>query len=208
VSRTRSKIMTSPFAVLLAIAGVVAGGTSASASTPSVHAHPHAVICSPASGTVLTSKATSDKGAWIATSLSSAYVAGPGTIARTVSASTTVSTQVSASFAIKESLLFASAEETYGIQLGASLTHSATWSYSLNVPSGHTDKAQQYHAGYELGVKQTYVGSSAQHCAAQTETSATGDFFPTTATADSSYCFATISYNNPPPMVGKCINRP
>lgn len=192
---------------------VATGGTPASASTlsasPVPSNSPNAVVCNPAPGTILSSTATSNTEAWIASNVSSSYVAGPGAITRSYSATSTVSSQVSASFALSESLLFASAKQTYGVTLGASLAHAATWSYTLNVASGHTDKVQQYHQGYEIGIKQTYVGAPGQLCAAQTETSGTGNYFPAISTADSSYCYALISYNNPPPEVGSgCYSKP
>lgn len=200
-------MLTGSAAVLLTIVGVAAGSASASAST-SVN-RPNAVICSPSTGTILTSKATSNTEAWIATNLSSAYISGPGTISRSYSATSTVSAQVSASFQVGESLLFASAKETYGVTVGASLAHAATWTYTLSVASGHTDKVQQYHQGYELGIKQTYVGSPGQHCAAETETSLTGNYFPSLSTAESSYCYALTKSNSVPPETGSgCYSKP
>jgi hypothetical protein len=95
----------------------------------------------------LTSKATSNTEAWIPTSVSSSYVGGPGQIQRTISEQSTATAQVSASFSLNESLLFASADETYGVQISKSVAHTATWQYTVNVSAGHTDKAQQFHQG-------------------------------------------------------------
>jgi hypothetical protein len=169
------------------MASVAAGAVPAFADTSSDTSTPDAVVCDPASGTVLTSKAVAATEAWLPTSLSSSYEAGPAVISRTVSSTSTVSTQLSASFKIKEGFLFVSAEETYGITVGSSVAHTSQWTYAATVKAGYTDKVQQYHLGYEIGIRQTYVGAPGQHCQTQTETSLTGNFFPVVNTADDTY---------------------
>jgi len=152
--------------------------------------------CGTGAGTVLSATATSAATAWLPTSVSSSFVAGPGTITRTVSADSTVGATVSASFEVDESLLFASAKETYGVAVSGSLSHSASWSYSINIPSSVTAKVQQYHEGDEIGIKQTYE-TGGTVCGTATETSSSGNYFPWSSSADDTYCYAGTTSQKP-----------
>jgi hypothetical protein len=195
----------------LALAATLAGASPVLAasvsSAPSRTASP-AIGCNPPAGTILSAKATSDHTAWEPTSISSSFLAGPGTITKTVSATSTVGASISASFAISESLLFASAKETYGVTLSGSLSHSSSWSYSKSIPSGVTAKVQQYHQASELGIKEVVVTSTASKpCGTTTKTKASGNFFPHSSTADDTYCYGATIYKNPGVQVrSRCVN--
>jgi hypothetical protein len=211
LSRTKPTLRARRFAAVSATALVavclvplspaLANAGSKSAMTPT------ALICDPAPGTVLTSKPTSLQPAEQPTSISSSFIAGPGTITRTLAATSTVTATVTASFSVNESLLFLSAKQTYGVSLAGSLAHAATWSYALNVPAGYTDKVQQFHAASVMGITQTYMGFPAQSCAVLTESTTSHNYFPSSDTSDSSYCYALTHYTSPPPQISSsCTN--
>lgn len=191
---------------------------AASASAPPAFASPlvagvraeagGGIRCDPPVTTIISAKATSNTGAWLPTSISSSFLAGPGTISRTLTATSTVSAQISANFEVDESLLFASAKESYGVTLGGSLSHSATWSYTKTIPAGVTAKVQQYHQGSELGIKEVQETRTPKlPCTTRVLTSRTGNFFPTRSQADSTYCYAaTIHKTNNPQVANLCKN--
>ena len=186
-----------------ALAGLMCVPAAAGAA-PAAPNHP---ICDPRPGTVLSSKADGYHVAWQPTTVSSAYVAGPGTITRSYSAASQVGASVSASFSVEEGFLFASAKETYGVTVSGSLTHTATWAYSLSVPSGKTAKVQQYHQAAELGIKQVIVTQTANGCPNKTEESLTGNFFPIHSSNEDTYCYGLTTSHKPGVQVrSSCTN--
>lgn len=88
---------------------------------------------------------------------------------------------------------FASAKETYGISLSHSTTTTTTWSYSLTVPSGETAKAQVFHSGYQVGIEYLVYAS----CKWYTQTSETGNYYPSSDTSNNAYCIALVRESNP-----------
>ena len=95
--------------------------------------------------------------AWIPTTWSTSFVAGPASITRTVSISSSTQWTISASFSLDEGLIFASAKEQYGISLARTTGHSASVTYTLNVPKNKTAKMQEFHRGWEMGITQWKV---------------------------------------------------
>lgn len=126
--------------------------------------------------------------AWLPTSWSSRFIAGPASITRTSSISSTVTATISATFGVDEGLLFVSAHETYGISLASSREHSATVSYTLTVPSGKTEKMQEFKEGYELGIVQKKYNDTCTKVI--TYTSRSGNYFPVVSNSESTYCMA------------------
>jgi hypothetical protein len=214
IRRPRKAALVSASAVTCLVLTAFAGATPAFASPLAGSAagaltKPGSGIpCDPPVGAILRAKAISNTGAWLPTSISSSFLAGPGTISRTLTATSTVDAHISASFEVDESLLFASAKETYGVTLGGSLAHSAQWSYTKNIPAGVTAKVQQYHAGSELGIREVQETRTPKlPCTTRVLTSRTGNFFPARSTADSSYCYAaTIHKRNGPQVSRLCKN--
>jgi hypothetical protein len=215
VTRVTIEVRVKASGLLLALAAAAAGsiafgptsayasgqgpGTRAATTTTTLPSpSPDLPVCSPPAGTVVSSTATSDYTSWMPTNVSSSFLAGPGTISRSYSSASTVGASVSASFGVDESLLFASAKETYGLTVTGSVTHTGTWTYTETVPAGVTAKVQQYHEGAELGIKQVsevYISSS--KCGTNTQTSPSGNYFPYSSTADASYCYALTSSSSP-----------
>lgn len=134
--------------------------------------------------------------AWLPTNWSSAFVAGPADISKTVMVSSAVQWTISASFSLDEGLIFASAKEQYGISLARTTTHSKSVTYTLIVPAGKTAKMQEFHQGYEMGITQWYLKCTSQGYKEEKETSPSGNYIPVKSNADDSYCYAAVSYEN------------
>jgi|HubBroStandDraft_1064217.scaffolds.fasta_scaffold110585_2 hypothetical protein len=159
---------------------------------------PRIGYCGKPLGTILTSTPTSNTEAWLPTTVYSNYEAGPGTITYSENTTSTTGITLTASFELEESMFFASATETYGVQLTHSSSKSQTWTYALAVPSGETARLQQYHEGWEMGIKQTYVAwTAAKGCYIGVETSLTGNYFPNDSTDSGQYCWALTSSQRP-----------
>lgn len=186
-----------------AMAASAAGHPAAGhpAASPDV---PGGIRCEPNPGTVLSSRPTSIATAWIPTNWSSSFLAGPGNITRTLSIASTTTLQLSASFALDESLFFASADETYGVQWSHAVAKTYTTTYNLVVPAGKTAKMQQYHQGDEAGIKQkveAYAASHVPECYVITETSKSGNYFPLRSRADDTFCYAATVHHRASPQV-------
>lgn len=194
--------------VTASLVGLGLAGSTAVAQ-PASPAAPGHVECDPPPGTVLSAKATSDTRAWLPTSVASSYVAGPGTISRTYSSTSTVSSTVSANFEIDEGMLFASVKENFGISLTGSLSHTATWQYSLQVPKGKTAKVQQFHLGGEIGIRERIQEEKdGRTCPVKHVKSLTGNFFNSRSKADDTYCYALVTARHARPQTGKrCHNK-
>jgi hypothetical protein len=200
--RLKTRALGPALGLFLAASGLAAASPAlAAAQAP-------ALGCNPTAGTVLSAKVLSKKVVWMPTNDASIWKPGPGTISMTTSTTAEVGVSVSASFTLKESLIFASAEETYGISLSGSVSHTEAWGYSSPVPKGKTARIVVYHRGYELGIRQVVVTSTAKKpCGTKTETSLTGNFFPMGSTANANYCAVlTIHRNSPIEISAKCKN--
>ena len=155
---------------------------------------PQVLGCVPVEGTILSTKAIAYSRAWINTNVSSSYAAGPGIVTLSQTRSSSVTATISASFSFDASALFASANSSYGVSLAQTASSDSTWSYSMDVPSGKTAKVQQYHEGADVGIRTVReILLSATKCGTQTDTSSTGNFFPTASTQPDSYCYALLS---------------
>ena len=192
--------LTAPTAVL--------GVTTAAGTAQAATAVPYPQVCYPHAGTIMSSKAISIASAWKATSLTSNFLAGPGTITYTTTKTSTVGQQVSATFSLDEGLLFASVKEQYGIQLQRTHSQAGAWSYAKSVPAGQTDRLQQYHQSYEIGIKQTYMGyATGGICHVYTEISKTGNFFPAASRSNATFCWALTPYKTNRIEIGRtCRN--
>lgn len=177
-------------ALVIVVPGIVFSTGTAGAATSS----PQAQGCTPKVGTIMSSKAVSKASAWSPTNVSSAFVAGPAQITRTITKTSESSQSISASFELDEGLLFASAKETYGLTLQRSHSQSGSWTYTLIVPKGKTLRMQQYHQSWEIGVKQRYMGLLRGACHIYTERSLTGNFFPARSGAERTFCYARTPY--------------
>jgi hypothetical protein len=183
-------------ALALVIPGVVVSAGTAGAASPDPQ------VCHPAAGTVMTSKAISRISAWIPTNVSSEFIAGPAEITRSKTKTSLSGQTISANFTLDEGLLFASAQEQYGIQLQRQHSQAGTWTYTLDVPAGKTLRAQQYHQGWEVGIKQTYMGyTKAFRCHVYTEYSRSGDFFPDRHRGTVDFCWSTTPSKRSPIQV-------
>lgn len=186
---------------VLAALGTAGGSQPASASThattasPSSAPSPHPRACNPQPGTILSSKATSDDSSWLPSSVYSAFSTGPGWLIKTVTRRSTVGTTLSARFTVDESMLFASAKQSYGVSLGTSVSRSGSWAYRVWVPAHHTAKMQQWHQGWEIGIRQVYV---TDWCTRATESSTSGNFFNAASTSNNDYCYSVTVWKNPP----------
>jgi hypothetical protein len=187
-------------AVSTLVASVLCGVGPALADTGTGHpqsvspASPTLINCQPHAGTVISSKPTSIATAWIPTSWSSSFIAGPASVTRTTSIASMTGQQLSASFQVDEGLFFVSAKETYGVQLSTSTTKTYTTQYTLTVPANVTAKMQQYHQGVEAGIRQVVEAEAASHkpeCYQVAETSATGNYFPLASSADDTFRLGT-----------------
>ena len=164
--------------------------TAAAQASPSSAGSPHNQVCHPQAGTIMTSKATSRASAWSPTNLSSGFLPGPGKITWSETGTSESSQSISASFSVDEGLLFVSAHEQYGLNLERSHSQSGSWSYAKDVPKGETERLQQYHQSWELGVKQTYMGHTrAGLCHVYTEISRSGNFFPSASRSGAAFCY-------------------
>jgi hypothetical protein len=194
-SRMARKSTVAPV-VVISMMLITTWTTGAQASTSST-ASPRNQICHPKAGTIMTSKATSKKSSWSPTNLSSSYLTGPGTIHYTQTATSSSSQSISASFTLDEGLLFVSAHEQYGLNLERSHSQSAAWSYDKPVPKGRTERLQQYHQSWELGIKQTYMGHlRSGRCHVYTETSRSGNFFPSASNANVAFCYGLTPHKH------------
>jgi hypothetical protein len=147
----------------------------------------------------MTSKAISRISAWIPTNVSSSFVAGPANITRSTTKTSLTGQQISANFTLNEGLLFASVQEQYGIQLQRQHSQAGTWQYTLIVPKNKTERAQQYHQGWEIGVRQTYMGYiSGGRCHVYTEYKRSGEFFPDRHGRDVDFCWSRTPYKRSP----------
>jgi hypothetical protein len=131
--------------------------------------------------------------AWIPTSWSTSFVAGPASITRTVSISSSTQWTISASFSLDEGLIFASAKEQYGISLARTTGHSASVTYTLNVPKNKTAKMQEFHRGWEMGITQWKV-VCVHGFKLVKETSKTGNYLPVRSKAADTYCYAAVAH--------------
>jgi hypothetical protein len=189
-------------ALAIVIPGIVLSAKTATAAEPDPQ------VCHPAAGTIMTSKAISRISAWIPTNVSSEFVAGPADITRSKTKTSLSGQTISANFTLDEGLLFASAQEQYGIQLQRQHSQAGTWTYTLIVPAGKTERAQQYHQGYELGIKQTYMGyTTGERCHVYTEYSRSGNFFPDRKGGPITFCWSrTPSKRSPIQVAYTCHN--
>ncbi len=89
-------------------------------------------------------KFASGENGWRRTTVSSAYIKGPGTVSITKGRSWTVSASMTATVSAEAGVVFAKASASLGVTVGASYTGSTSFTYSLNVPKGKTQKLQQY----------------------------------------------------------------
>ncbi len=183
-------------ALVIVIPGIVLTGGAAGAAPSHGASSPAAQGCTPKVGTIMTSKAVSKVSAWSPTNVSSAFVAGPANITRTITKTSETGQQISASFELDEGLLFASAKETYGVTLQRQHSQSGAWQYTLVVPKGKTLRMQQYHQSWEIGVRQTYMGLQRGKCHVYTEKSLTGNFFPARSGAEKSFCYARTPFKS------------
>lgn len=181
----------------------------AQARSPHAAASPAAVmICHPSAGTVLSAKATSAKTAWLPTSISSSFLAGPGTISRSTTKTSSVGATISASFELDESAIFVSAKETYGISLSGSLSWSSTWQYTKSVPKGVTAKVQQYHQGSEVGIRERIEQVTNGKCGAVTHTVKYGNYFPLSSKDEDTYCYALTIHKTAGVQVrSRCVDK-
>ena len=182
-------------ALAIVIPGIVFGARTAGAD-------PNPMVCHPTAGTIMTSKAISRISAWIPTNVSSEFVAGPADITRSETKTSLTGQVLTASFTLNEGLLFASAQEQYGLQLQRQHSQSGTWTYTLIVPAGRTLRAQQYHQGWEIGIKQTYMGyTTGERCHVYTEYKRSGDFFPDRHRGPTDFCWSTTPSKRSPIQV-------
>jgi hypothetical protein len=183
-------------ALAIVIPGIVLGARTAGAASPDPQ------VCYPTVGTIMSSKAISRISAWSATNITSEFVAGPAEIERTITKTSLTGQTISASFTLDEGLLFASAHETYGIQLQRQHSQSGAWTYILDVPAGKTLRVQQYHQSWEIGIKQTYMGLNRQkRCWVYTEYSRKGNFFPDRHGNPVDFCWSTTPSKRSPIQV-------
>lgn len=171
------------FAPVLAFP-VAAGAAAAGPAVPSP--------CS-LQGKVIKAKVHKIHVAWLPTSWSSAFIAGPSSISRTVTITSSVQWTMSASFSIDEGLIFASAKEQYGISLAKTTGHSASVTYTLTVPKGKTAKMQEFHRGYEMGITQWKVACVHGYKLVK-ETSPTGNYLPVRSRAADTFCYAAVTH--------------
>lgn len=173
-------------AIAIVIPGIVLGARTA------VAASPDPMVCHPVAGTIMSTKAISRISAWSPTNVSSEFVAGPADITRSKTKTSLTGQTISANFTFEEGLLFASAQEQYGIQLQRQHSQAGTWTYTLIVPSGKTLRAQQYHQSWEIGIKQTHMGYiTGGRCHVYTDYSRSGDFFPDRHGGPTDFCWST-----------------
>jgi hypothetical protein len=190
-------------AALALTASTVLLSAAAIGTAQAATAGPHLMRCNPIAGTVISSKAISVASAWSPTNLSSNFITGPGTITYTRNATSLTGQQVSAQFSVDEGLLFVSAKETYGLTLQRSHSQTEQWSYAKTVPAGKTERLEQYHQSYEIGIRQTYMGyKKGGICHVYTEISKTGNFFPSASASSESFCWALTPFKSNRTEVG------
>jgi len=184
-------------AALALTASTVLLSAAAIGTAQAATAGPNYMKCNPVAGTIMSSKAITVASAWSPTNLSSNFITGPGTITYTRNATSLTGQQLSAQFSVDEGLLFVSAKETYGLTLQRSHSQTQQWSYSKTVPAGKTERLEQYHQSYEIGIKQTYMGyKKGGICHVYTEISKTGNFFPSASGSSESFCWALTPYKS------------
>jgi hypothetical protein len=179
---------TSLAALAIALSGTFFTAVAAGAQTIPAGA-PRPMVCTPPAGTIMSAKAVSSRSAWLPTNVSSAFLTGPGNIGLNKTQTSEASQQISASFTLDEGLLFVSAHEQYGLSLERSHSQSQTWTYQKHVPKGQTLRLEQYHQGYEIGIKERRMGYKGLGCHVYTLTSLTGNFFPSASTSGAAYCY-------------------
>jgi hypothetical protein len=163
------------------------------------------MTCTPPAGTIISTKAVGSKSAWLPTNVGSSFLPGPGTISESQSQTSQASQQISANFSFEEGVLFASAQEQYGVSLQRTHSQTQTWTYTKQVPKGQTLRVQQYHQGYEIGIRVKRMGYLNLKCHVYTMTSLTGNYFPSASSANKSYCYGLTPNKRSRVQVGfKC----
>ena len=196
---TKYSVSTRALRTIASVGALVALGfiaPSAAGAASNIGVTPDVISCSPPAGTITSETATSNTEAWMPTNLESSFINGPGTINYTISASSGVTSTVSAGVTVDAGFLFASASSNFGVSLAGSASTTTSWTYNESVPSGYTAAVQQYHQASELGIHEVQeILTSPTSCGTQTINSPSGNYFPYSSTASNTYCYAITVYN-------------
>ncbi len=95
---------------------------------------------------------TSVSGVWKATNLSSSYITGPGSVSLAKGRTWGVSASMTATVSAEAGIVFAKASTSLGITVGASYSGTQSFTYTLNVASGKTQRMQQYKSARKFTV--------------------------------------------------------
>ena len=124
-------------------AALVTAGLLASGSIVGVAAAPAAnAACDDVGKAYYT--VTSKAWTWKATSLTSSYVRGPGSVSLTKGRTWTVSASATGTTSAEAGVIFAKASASVSVTLGGSYSGTQSFTYTLNVPAGKTQRLQQY----------------------------------------------------------------
>lgn len=128
---------------------------------------------------------TSKTAGWMPTNVGSTWINGPGNATYSSTITATSSFTYSGSVTVSASSVVASAEATFGIDYGTSISRSSSWSYSLPVPAGQQGRVLLLKNVHKI-VFTKYVDNP--NCTTTTSIGLVA-YVPTASKDNSSYCW-------------------
>lgn len=122
---------------------------------------------------------------WMPTNVGSTWINGPGLATYSSTVSATSSFTYSGTVSVSANSVVASAEVTFGVDYGTSVSKSNSWSYSLPVPAGKQGRILLLKNADKI-VFTKYVDNL--NCTTTTTTGLIA-YVPTASTENSSYCW-------------------
>lgn len=146
--------------------------------------------------------ATNPTNAWLATTASSYWLAGPGTIHYSQATAASVSNTNTVNFTVTGTVLAVTIATQLGKSVTTSTTVTETWGYDITVPSGVTARARVYKHGWRVNMKEEILNLNC------TVTTIAGYvYFPDKATDNSEFCIARDSYPGTDTLVNSCSDH-
>jgi hypothetical protein len=127
---------------------------------------------------------------WVRTNVSSAYIKGPGSVSITKGRGWTATGTVTATVSAEAGVVFAKASASLGVSVAYSRSGSTAFTYTLNVPSGKTQRMQQYKRGKGFLVTKKVLQSPCTYRTVYSKQHVTG---PVSSNAESSYLYKLVS---------------
>ena len=148
---------------------------------------PAAAICDAPHTTYSFADATN---VWVRTSVSSAYIKGPGSVSITKGRGWTATGTVTATVSAEAGIVFAKASASLGVSVAYSRSGSTAFTYTLSVPSGKTMRMQQYKKGKGFKVTKKVLQSPCSYKTVYSKQYVTG---PVSSNAESTYLYKLVS---------------